>query len=82
MTTSIKLRSESVADVVKVLRARFADRVSTAFAVREQHGKDESYHTPVAPDAVVFARSTAEISEILKLCAAHNVPVITVGTGT
>jgi D-lactate dehydrogenase (cytochrome) len=82
MTTSIKLRSESVADVVKVLRARFADRVSTAFAVREQHGKDESYHTPVAPDAVVFARSTAEISEILKLCAAHNVPVIPFGTGT
>ncbi len=82
MAEGSKRRIDAIADVVAILRARFADRVSTAVAVREQHGKDESYHRPVAPDAVVFARSTADISEIVQICAARHVPVIPFGTGT
>ena len=50
--------------------------------MREQHGRDESYHTPASPDAVVFARETAEVAEIVGLCAAAKVPVIAFGTGT
>lgn len=50
--------------------------------MREQHGKDESYHEPHAPDAVVFAHSAEEVAEAVKLCAAHKVPVIPFGTGT
>ena len=57
-------------------------RLSTSLAVREQHGQDESYHEGRAPDAVIFPCSTEEISEIVKLCAAHSVPVIPFGTGT
>jgi len=68
--------------LIAELKRRFGDRVSTAQAVREQHGKDESYHQPFAPDAVVFARSTAEVAEVVKLCAAAKVPVIPFGTGT
>jgi D-lactate dehydrogenase (cytochrome) len=56
--------------------------VSTAVAIREQHGRDESHHEPVAPDAVVFARSTMEISKIIKVCAEFGVPVIPFGAGT
>jgi D-lactate dehydrogenase (cytochrome) len=68
--------------VIDLLKQRFGERLSTAAAVREQHGKDESYHTPAPPDAVVFARSTEEVAEIVKLCASHKVPVIAFGTGT
>ena len=68
--------------MIEQLRARFGERLSTAAAVREQHGRDESYHTPASPDAVVFARETAEVAEIVGLCAAAKVPVIAFGTGT
>jgi D-lactate dehydrogenase (cytochrome) len=68
--------------LIDLLRQRFGERLSTAAAVREQHGKDESYHTPAPPDAVVFARSTEEVAEVVRLCAAHKVPVIPFGTGT
>ena len=64
------------------IKALIGDRLSTAKAVREQHGRDESYHAPAPPDAVAFARSTEEVSAIVKICAKHKVPVIPYGTGT
>jgi D-lactate dehydrogenase (cytochrome) len=64
------------------IRALIGDRLSTANAVREQHGRDESYHAPAPPDAVAFVRSTEEVSAIVKICAAHKVPIIPYGTGT
>jgi len=75
-------RDPPVRVVMDVLRQRFGERFSTAAAVREQHGKDESFHTPMPPDGVVFAHSTEEVSEVVKLCAAHKTPVIAFGTGT
>ena len=69
-------------EFLNALRGTVDQRLSTSLAVREQHGQDESYHEGRAPDAVVFPRSTEEISEIVKLCAAHSVPVIPFGTGT
>src|SRR5438093_13259095 len=64
------------------LRAILGDRLSTAPSVREQHGKDESYHAPHAPDAVAFAHSTEEVAAIVSLCAEYQTPVIAFGTGT
>ena len=37
------------------LHQLLGDRLSTAAPVREQHGKDASYHPCVPPDAVAFA---------------------------
>lgn len=68
--------------VIAGLRTMLGDRLSTASAVREQHGRDESYHAAAPPDAVAFAESTAEVAAIVKLCAQHRVPVIPFGTGT
>src|SRR5713226_4265161 len=77
------LRNEAIDPaIIAALRERFGERLSTSVAVRTQHGKDESYHPSYAPDAVVFARSTEEVAETVKLCAAHKVPVIAYGTGT
>ena len=68
--------------VVGELAKRVGDRVTTAKGVREQHGKDVFSTRCIPPDAVVFAESTEEVAEIVKLCAAHNVPLIPFGTGT
>jgi len=68
--------------VVEKLRNLLGDRVSTAVAVRDQHGHDEAWHPTMPPDAVAFARTTEEVSEIVKICAAYDTPVIPFGTGT
>ncbi len=72
-----------VETVIEILRQQLGgDRVSTADAVRHQHGKEESYHASVPPDAVVFAQSTDEVAAAVKVCVAHRVPMIPFGTGT
>ena len=70
------------ASALESLRALLRDRLSTSATVRQQHGKDESYHPPAAPDAVAFAESTEEVAEIIRICADHQIPVIAFGTGT
>ena len=64
------------------LRQLLGDRLSTSAAICAQHGKDESYHAPHAPDAVAFARDTEEVSAIVSLCAEYRTPVIAFGAGT
>ncbi len=66
----------------EALATRFGDRFSTSAALREQHGRGESHHTPAIPDAVVFAENTQDVAEVVRLCAAENVPVIAFGAGT
>lgn len=39
---------------------------SSSRAVREQHGRDESYHKVLPPDAVVFPTSVQQVQEIAK----------------
>ena len=51
-------------------------------AVLAAHGKDEAYFEPTPPDAVLFARSTEDVSLALRTCSAHQMPVIPFGTGT
>jgi D-lactate dehydrogenase (cytochrome) len=69
-------------ELIAELRALLGDRLSTAAAVREQHGKDESYHPVVPPDAVAFVETTDEAAAVVKACARHRVPVVPFGTGT
>src|SRR6266566_4075540 len=64
------------------LRQLLGDRLSTSAAICAQHGKDESYHAPHAPDGVAFARDTEEVSAIVSLCAEYRTPVIAFGAGT
>jgi len=64
------------------LRQLLGDRLSTSAAICAQHGRDESYHPPHAPDAVAFARTTEEVAAIVKFCSDCNTPVIAFGAGT
>jgi D-lactate dehydrogenase (cytochrome) len=70
------------ASVLGELKALLGDRVSTSAAVREHHGKDESYFPYALPDAVVYARTTEEVRDIVAICARHHVPMIPYGVGT
>jgi D-lactate dehydrogenase (cytochrome) len=82
MTAPVLVREPPNHDLLAMLRQRLGDRLSTAAAVCAQHGKDESYHQPHAPDAVAFAHSTEEVAEIVRLCAQYKTPIVPFGTGT
>ena len=68
--------------VVAELKALLGERVSTSAAVREHHGKDESYFPYALPDVVVFAKTTEEVRDIVNICRRHRVPMIPYGVGT
>ena len=68
--------------MIQALRERFGDRCSTAQAVREHHGRDESPYPEMLPDVVVFAQSTEDVVEVVKLCATHKIPLIPYGAGS
>jgi len=74
--------AQTLDPLISALGELLGERLSTSEAVRQQHGKDESFHEVAAPDAVVFARSTEEVARVVALCAAHKTPVIAYGTGT
>ncbi|MFD1696510.1 FAD-binding oxidoreductase [Roseibium aestuarii] len=82
MQAPIHRDEAAIAAVVEGLRATYGDRLSTSQAVREQHGHTTTWLKTQAPDAVVFAQSTEEVSDIVKRCAARKVPVIAFGAGS
>lgn len=65
-----------------ILKQRFGERASTSASVLERHGQGEGYFPPHPPDLVIFAETTVEVAEAVRVCAAHKVPVIPYGTGT
>ena len=68
--------------VIAAAREFLGERLSTAQAVREQHGRGEDQTPPTLPDAVAFAETTEEVSRLLALCHRHGVPVTPFGAGT
>ncbi len=73
---------EVPAALIEALQQRFGAQCSTALAVREQHGRDESIFSVPPPSAVVFAESTQDVADAVKLAAQHRVPVIPFGVGS
>ncbi len=78
----MSIAPSTIQSLVADLRALIGDRVSTAGAVRGHHSHGESWHAAAEPDAVAFPESTAEVSAIVRACAAHGVPVIAFGIGS
>ena len=71
-----------LAVTIEALASRFGDRLTVGASIREQHGNTRTHVTNQPPDAVVFPRDTDEVVEIVRLCAAHRIPMIPYGTGT
>ncbi|MDP6346655.1 MAG: FAD-binding protein, partial [Alphaproteobacteria bacterium] len=79
----MSLASNSATEAtIEGLRGLLGERLSTSMAVREQHGRDESWHPTEAPNAVAFASTTEEVAEIVRRCRASGTPVIPFGAGT
>ncbi|CAM5199947.1 D-lactate dehydrogenase (cytochrome) OS=Castellaniella defragrans (strain DSM / CCUG 39792 /65Phen) OX=1437824 GN=BN940_07451 PE=4 SV=1 [Castellaniella denitrificans] len=64
------------------LQSRFGERCSTARAVREHHGRDESPYPAMPPDAVVFARDVDEVAWVARHCHDHGIALIPYGAGS
>jgi D-lactate dehydrogenase (cytochrome) len=58
------------------------ERVSVASAVRVQHANTTTWVVNQPPDAVAFPSSAEEVQAIVRICAAHGLPVIPFGVGT
>ena len=85
MTTAVRSAARSPdlhAAALAALAPRLGERLSVAPAVREQHGNTTTWVTNQPPDAVAFPASTEEVQAIVRICAAHGLPVIPFGTGT
>jgi D-lactate dehydrogenase (cytochrome) len=67
---------------VAALRTRFGERCSTARAVREHHGRDESPYPAMPPDVVVFAQDVDEVAWVARHCHAHGIALIPYGVGS
>lgn len=80
--TALARNETGIDTALGILKQRFGDRFQTGQAIREQHGHTTTWIETQAPDAVVFPDDTAEVSEIVTVCAQHKVPVIAFGTGT
>lgn len=72
----------AVASAIEALAARFGNHLITSQAVRDQHAHTTTWLPPQPPDAVVLAQNTADIQDVVRICAERRVPVIAFGTGT
>ena len=70
------------AALIEALKARFGASCSTAMVVREQHGRDESSFEAPPPAAVVFAGTTQDVADAVRLASQYSVPVIPFGVGS
>jgi D-lactate dehydrogenase (cytochrome) len=78
----IARRRPAPQELLLALGDRFQERCTTAQSVRDRHGRDESPYDTTPPDCVVFPTTTAEVAEVVRMCARHRVPVIAYGAGT
>jgi D-lactate dehydrogenase (cytochrome) len=77
----IRTSEHSALAPLAALAGRFGDQLQQGSAIRTQHGPLEGMRGP-APDAVLFARSTSDVADAVRICAAHRFPVIAHGAGT
>jgi D-lactate dehydrogenase (cytochrome) len=66
----------------KKLITILGDRFSSSESTRLNYSHGEDVFDPVLSQAVVFPNSNEEISQIVKLCNQHKVPIVPFGTGT
>lgn len=64
------------------LVAALGNKVSLNPNVLAAHGRDESYHTPYLPNAVVFAEQTQDVVTTLQICRELKAPLIPFGIGS
>ena len=66
------------AELKKIFNGRFSTSVST----RTTYARGEDTYDPILSKAVIFPETNEEVSQILRLCNEHKIPVVPFGTGT
>lgn len=64
------------------LESLLLDRYSVKEGTRLNYARGEDIFDPVLPLGVAFPENTEEISDIVKICNKHSIPIIPFGTGT
>jgi D-lactate dehydrogenase (cytochrome) len=77
-----RLPARAVADFTAALAARFGPKLSTAEAVRLQHGHTLTWIDNAPPDAVVFAETREDVVDAVRIASAHDAPIVPFGAGT
>ena len=65
-----------------ILAERFGDQFTRAPGICRQHANTTSWHHLEAPQAVLFAESTEQVADAVRICAGHRIPIIPFGVGT
>jgi len=58
------------------------ERVSTGTSVLDLHAKDQSQHTPVRPEMVIWPESASEVAAIVSYANDHCIPIVAWGSGS
>ncbi|MGB1058370.1 MAG: FAD-binding oxidoreductase, partial [Candidatus Puniceispirillaceae bacterium] len=76
------MTSSSIATAIDILKQRFGDQLSTAMSVRQHHSHTTTQIKSQLPDAVIFAKSTADVAAVVAVCREHQCPIIPFGVGS
>ena len=76
------MTSSSIATAIDILKQRFGDQLSTALSVRQHHSHTTTQIKSQIPDAVIFAKETADVAAVVAVCQAHQCPIIPFGVGS
>lgn len=76
------MMTDLFATAIDALKATFGSALSTNLTVRTQHAHTTSYLTVQPPDAVLTVSNKQQISQAVKICNDHKMPVIAFGTGS
>ena len=75
-------RVRDVASLVESLSTVVGDRWTRAESELQQHGRGETHLRAAPPDVVVYPESTEEVAALVRVCAAHDAPIVAYGAGT
>ena len=76
------MTSSSISTAIDILKQRFGDQLSTGLSVRQHHSHTTTQIKSQIPDAVIFARETADVAAVVAVCQEHQCPIIPFGVGS
>lgn len=72
----------TIQTALDALHSVLGEALSRSKSDLDLHGASETHFPLTPPDAVAYPTSTAEVAEIIRICAKHGCPVVPWGTGT
>ena len=72
----------SIETALAALQPVLGERLTRSKSDLEIHGRSEVHYPMTPPNAVAYPLNTAEVSEIARICHAHECPIVPWGTGT